>query len=213
MSNCCVDNTDSYFDKNRAKNDFKRYRRKGPTGTTRVLLKALSRQNLDKATLLDVGGGIGIIGFELLKKGIANAESIEMSSGAIAISQEEVTRLGYEDQFSFIHGDAVEELDKAEDSSIITLDRVVCCYPDAEQLLSKLLPKARTWFAISYPRSHWYTRLAFKLENAQRKRAGKAFRTYVHPEESIRSQIIQAGFDCRFFKKSLLWNVEVYTRT
>ena len=42
--------------------------------------------------------------------------------------------------------------------SVVTLDRVVCCYPSYEPLLTQALNLASTAVAMSYPRNRWFVR-------------------------------------------------------
>jgi hypothetical protein len=45
---------------------------------------------------------------------------------------------------------------------VVTLDRVVCCYPDAETLLRAAAQRARKLVAFTYPRDRWYVRVFIK---------------------------------------------------
>ena len=46
------------FGEGEARSQIKRYRRKGPSKNTRILLDALRREGIEGLTLLDIGGGI-----------------------------------------------------------------------------------------------------------------------------------------------------------
>ena len=72
-----------------ATNDLKSYRQKGPTKTTRFLLTALKQAGVNGLTLLDVGGGVGIIQHELLPEGVATAVHIDASTAYLDAAQEE----------------------------------------------------------------------------------------------------------------------------
>ena len=53
-------------------------------------------------------------------------------------------------QTEFVLGDFVALADK------VTLDRVVCCYPDDKALLEAAAARARRLVAFTYPRNRWY---------------------------------------------------------
>ena len=57
------------FGTGEAEGDLKRYRRNGPDSTTKALIEAIVAEGVEGATLLDIGGGIGAIAFELLDAG------------------------------------------------------------------------------------------------------------------------------------------------
>ena len=53
------------FDASVAARDLERYRRKGPDRASRLLLSALRDHVNTEASLLDIGGGVGVLDFEL----------------------------------------------------------------------------------------------------------------------------------------------------
>ena len=78
-------------------------------------------------------------------------------------------------------------------ASVVTLDRVICCYPFYERLLTEALKHASRGFAFSYPRDRWYVKAGVRLENAMRRRR-TTFRTFVHPEVRMQQLIEGADF-------------------
>jgi hypothetical protein len=97
-------------------------------------------------------------------------------------------------------------------ASVVTLDRVVCCYPLYEELLREALRHAGRGFAFSYPRDRWYVRAGMRLENALRQRRRNNFRTFVHPETKMRELITRAGFDLVSQRRTLVWSSDVFVR-
>ena len=57
---------DKIFDQGTAERDLKDYRVHGPGTTTRLLIAALKAAGIADRTLLDIGGGVGVIQHELL---------------------------------------------------------------------------------------------------------------------------------------------------
>jgi len=58
-----------------ARRDLQRYRRKGPDASTRVMLEIVASDVHAGASLLDIGGGFGVMSFELLSRGVREATS------------------------------------------------------------------------------------------------------------------------------------------
>jgi hypothetical protein len=97
-------------------------------------------------------------------------------------------------------------------ASVVALDRVVCCYPSCETLLSAALARADRCIALSYPRDVWYMRLGMEGENAQRWLMRNSFRTYVHPRTTIERIIHGAGFVLSSRRETWGWSADVYVR-
>src|SRR2546428_717667 len=70
MDACGCDDFASIFDRRTAEKDRDRYRKQGPDRTTRMLLDLIGRRWYAGTTLLDIGGGIGVIDREPLRSGV-----------------------------------------------------------------------------------------------------------------------------------------------
>jgi hypothetical protein len=68
-----ADEFGDFYDARLAASDLKRYREKGPRPWTRTLIESLKADGVEGATLLDIGGGVGVIHHELLAAGVASA--------------------------------------------------------------------------------------------------------------------------------------------
>ena len=66
-------------------------------------------------------------------------------------------------------------------AAIVTLGRVICCYPSFEPLLNGALRHTNHVFAYSYPRELWYVHAAIGVENTVRYRKGNPFKAFVIP--------------------------------
>ncbi len=212
MSSCCVQAADKFFDDKYALRDLKRYRKKGPFGTSKLLVEALKQYALEEQALLDVGGGIGMITHEVLAAGGRNATVIDMSTASLKLAAEEAVRRGTPDAISFLHGDVVQQADDLPVADIVALDRVVCCYPEPVKLLNAVLGKCTNLFAISYPRSHAYTRFSFWFGNKIWRLTGHRFQTYVHDEALLENQIRHNGFELITSAQTPLWQTALYQR-
>lgn len=212
MSSCCEQATDRFFDKKYAQRDLRKYRKKGPGGTTRLLVDELLQHKLIDATLLDVGGGIGMITHEVLAAGGKAATIVDMSSASLALAKEEAERQGTATRLKFIHGDVVQHAEVMPVVDVVALDRVVCCYPAPVKLLDAVLGKCTNLFAISYPRPHAYARFAFWFGNKIWRLSGHSFQTFVHSEEVLQQQIRNNGFEEISSQHTLMWQTSLYQR-
>jgi magnesium-protoporphyrin O-methyltransferase len=209
---CCAfgHTADEHFNTDKVAKELATYRRKGPGPTTRRLRDGLVSAGLREGTVLDIGGGLGILSFELLDAGFSRAVVVEASSAYLAAASEEATRRGHSNVTEFMHGDFLAVADKLTPSSVVTLDRVVCCYPLYEPLLKQAVQLAQTAFAMSYPRDRWFVRAGIWLENALRRRKGNPFRAFVHPPSEMMRIIESAGFRLASRRRTPAWSCDVF---
>jgi hypothetical protein len=92
---------------------------------------------------------------------------------------------------------------------MVTLDRVVCCYPAFEPLLNESLRHAERSFAYSYPRDVWYVHAAIVVENGIRQLEGNPFRAFVHPVDRMNRLIESAGFHLVARRHTWQWSADV----
>lgn len=213
MGCCGTGVLDQQFGARRAAGDLRRYRRRGPLPTTRLMLRGLTAHLPAGATLLDIGGGIGVLHHELLDRGVSRAWEVEPSTGFVRAAAEEAERRGHTGRIEFINAEVRQAADRLPVADVVTMDRVVCCDPDYESLLPIALGRARRLFACSYPRSRWTTHAWIGVRNAARALRGNEFRSFVHPPDRMEALVRAAGFDLVFQAQTALWRAGVYTRT
>jgi tRNA1(Val) A37 N6-methylase TrmN6 len=216
MRSCCA----SYegiaaeqFNRKKAAAELKRYRDKGLGQTTRLLTDGIVAAGAHDGTLLDVGTGIGSLTFAMLTRGTTNAVAVDASAAYLDAARHEAERLDRADAIHFVHADFVAAASHLPTATVVTLDRVVCCYPSYEPLLNAALHHADRCVALSYPRDAWYVRVFTALENAQRRLKSNAFRTFVHPPPRIEQMIRRAGFTLESRRETWIWSIDVYVRS
>jgi SAM-dependent methyltransferase len=210
MSRCCCAAIEGRFTTRTAARDLLRYRAKGPRKTTRLLLDALKAEGVTGKSLLDIGGGVGIIAHELVPAGVTQVTSVEASSAYLSAAREEAERQGYADRLSVHHGDFVALAAEIPQADIVTLDRVICCYPDMAQLVEASAAHARLLYAITIPRDTWWMRLAIGLQSVPFRLHRASFRIYVHRLRDIEAGIRRAGLERRDRCTTLTWDIRVY---
>ncbi len=213
MSGCCCQGFETMFGDKTARRDLERYRKKGPSKPTRRLLDALREEGVAGASVLDIGGGVGAIQHELLDAGAERAISVDASSAYLRAAKEEAARRGHGERVSYHEGDFVALADRIASADLVTLDRVICCYPDMASLVGRSAMRARRLYGIVLPRHVWWTRLGFRLMNAGLRLVRKEFRAYVHPTDAVDAVSREEGLTLRLRENvGPIWQVAVYAR-
>ena len=211
---CCphCQGADRLFNHRLAAADLRHYQRHGPAGTTRQLLEALTAAGVAGQTLLDIGGGIGVIQHELRAAGVTEITSVDASRAYLALARQEAERRGYAADARYVHGDFVAVADRVEAADIVTLDRVVCCYPHMEALMDHAAAKAGRYLGLVYPRDGWWLKLGAKILNLYPWLRGDAFRTFVHPTAAVEGVAAANGLRKTVHHDGPLWQVVVFAR-
>ena len=215
MSTCCSAYSDAagqQFDAHKVAEELAGYRKNGPGPTTRLLREGLTNASLVHGVLLDIGAGFGALTFDLLERGQTRAIVVDASSSYLAAAADEARRRGRSASVELVHGDFVDLAATLPCAEVVTLDRVVCCYPDVEPLLTSALEHAARTLALSYPRGIWYVHLVMAVDNLRRRIAGNTFRTFVHAPASIEHLIRDAGFRLSGRRRTWMWSVDVFVR-
>ena len=216
MPGCCCSPFESaanqQFNQKKVAQELKRYREKGPGPTTRMLADGIAQSGALSGTVLDVGSGVGGLTFALLDRGATSAVAVDASTAYVGAARDEAVHRGQANAIRFVHADFVDVAPQLPSASIVTLDRVVCCYPSCEPLLDAALAHAERCLALSYPRDVWYVRVGMTLENGQRRLARNNFRTFVHPITKIEETIRRAGFRLSRRRETWMWSADIYLR-
>jgi magnesium-protoporphyrin O-methyltransferase len=200
------------FNDRAATRQLKRYRRKGPSRTTRLLLDHLQAAGVRGLTLLDIGGGVGAIQHRLLDAGASRATGVDASPAYLAVATEEADRRGHAARAEQHLGDFVEKASDLGEADIVTLDRVLCCYPAMEQLVRLSAERARKMYAVVFPRDDWWVRALLAVPNAFMRLTRNPFRVFVHPSMAVERTVLAEGLRRRYRKKTAIWQVVVYER-
>jgi len=209
---CTCDSLACKFDEKVVARQRRSLLRKGPDRTTRMLVEALVAEGVEKASVLDVGGGLGAVGRDLLRAGARRAVQIEASPAYHAAAQALAEDGGYRDRIEFRLGDVLELAPAIDPADVVTLDRVICCYPDLSGLARASADKARRLYGAVYPRDRWPVRAVVWLQNLFRRLSGSAFRVYVYPVREIEAILRERGLERRRGQRTFVWEVAVFGR-
>lgn len=208
----CGDDFAAIFDRRAAKGDRDRYRANGPDRTTRMLLDMIHARWVGGATVLDIGGGIGVIGQELLHAGAGHVVHVEASPAYLEVARQEARRTNLLDRIEFVEGDAVRRSEALDSADVVTLDRVVCCYPNAEALVPLSLDRARLLYGLVLPRDGWLIRLALRLNNLQFLLRRSPYRSFGHSNRRIDELAAERGLRPVADRHTWFWRVVLYGR-
>lgn len=213
MVSCCeCQGIAAQFDAPKARRDLRRFRRRGPIESTRLLIDDLRAGGVAGASLLDIGGGIGAIQHSLISAGAREATDVDVSADYIEAAREEALRVGHADRVRFIQADFVQAAPNVPDADVVTLDRVICCYPDMEPLVTAASQKARRLIGAVYPRNVWWVRFAVRAENLLLRIRGIAYRAFFHPPAAIDAVLRGQGFERRTLRRTMVWEIVTYAR-
>ena len=195
-----------------AERDIQRYHRKGPDRVTRSLLEGVRTVIGDCRSVLDVGGGVGVVTFELLRAGLTEATLVDGSSSYVEAAGREAERLGLSTRMRLFSGDFTAIAATIEPADIVTMNRVVCCFPQYDGLIREASARCRRVFAFSYPHDRWYIRGWVNLDNLRRRVFRNPFRTFVHPPSAMELILAASGFQRINRSQTAVWCVDVYSR-
>jgi hypothetical protein len=212
MTCCQCQGAESVFSGWYVWRELRTYRRKGPRRTSRQLIEAIEAEGIEGATLLDIGGGVGAIHHELLRAGLAEATVADAASAYLQASARESQRQGHADRVRYRYGDFVQLADELGPADVVTLDRVICCYPDMRSLVKRSLDKALRVYGLVYPRDVWWTRLGHRALNLLLWLTRNPFRVFVHSERAVDEMVYAAGFERSRRYLTPFWQVVVYSR-
>ena len=214
---CCqppdIDGIESFFDSARAQTEADAYLRGGLDARSARLIDYLLRNAGGALRLLDIGGGVGGVHYELLRRGVAHsAVAVEASSAYIDAARAIGRELGLDDRVNYLHADFARSADSIDAADAVILDRVICCYPLLDDLLSASADKAGRFLALSYPRAKWWVFLTFKLFNLFLRLKRSSFRTYLHPHSDVHAIAAQKGLEPVHADTQGLWQITVFAR-
>ncbi|MDD5371287.1 MAG: methyltransferase domain-containing protein [Anaerolineaceae bacterium] len=209
--NCCQ-GIEELFDEKYVRGELQQYRTKGAQKTTRMLIAALKAEEVQGLSLLDIGGGVGAIQHELLAAGLKEATDVDASQSYLKAARAEAERRGIADRVNFRHGNFVDLAAQVTPADIVTLDRVICCFPDMDKLVSLSAARARKYYGVVYPRDVWWVKIGATIMNIYFRLKSSKYRTFLHPNREVEALINNSGLKPRFYRQTLVWQVAIYAR-
>jgi magnesium-protoporphyrin O-methyltransferase len=190
----------------------KSYRRRGLDDAATRMVDFLAAEGLAGAVVLEIGGGVGEIGLELLRRGAASVTGLELSTAYDEDAGRLAREAGVADRVERRIVDIAAAPEQVEPADVVVLHRVVCCYPDHERLLTAAADHCRTRLAFSHPPRNLLSRAALAAENAYHATRGREFRTFAHPPEQMLAVLTGRGLHPVLSGKAGVWRVQGLTR-
>jgi hypothetical protein len=208
VASCCDPRgCDGFFGERFARRMARRYRRRGLDATAQRIVAYLEARGIRDATVLEVGGGVGEIQVELLKRGARSAVNLELSPAYDTEARALLAEAGLTGRVDRRLLDIAVEPDGVEPVDAVVLHRVVCCYPDYERLLGAAAGRARRLLVFSYPRRSAVSRLFVAAQNAAFRAMRREFRTFAHPPEAMLDVLRARGLEPAYAEERFVWAV------
>jgi magnesium-protoporphyrin O-methyltransferase len=205
------------FDARRARKDLRAYSKRGARGASRRLLDAvlaaLRERGTPEFTHLDIGGGVGVIQHELARNGAVHVTAVDASRPYLEVLRRAAAERGYDARQTRIEGDFTQIADSVEPATVVTLDKVICCYPDMAALVRASARKATSFYGIVVPRDAAWMRSAARLGNwFVRRVLRRQFQAFVHSHRGIDHVCAEEGLRLERDDSALVWCVRLYRR-
>lgn len=191
----------------------KRFQKKGFEPSQKQLLQGIKQAGYKSASILEIGSGVGHLHQTLIEDGASSATGVDLAAKMIEEARRWAADRNIADKVNYINDDFVTLNDNSiENADITILDKVICCYPDADALVHKSLAKTVHVYAVTYPRKRFITLAGEKIGAAIMWLFRSCFRSYVHDPAQIESWITEQGYCKQYENKTFIWLTQVYSK-
>ena len=213
MSTCCchAESAGKFFSFF-ARRARKRFERKGLEPTQKQLMAGLEQAGIQGARLLEIGCGVGHLHQSLLEQGASVAVGVDIAPMMLSEAKNWADERALGDRVKYVEGDFMAVDENIDSADICILDKVVCCYPDAQGLVQRSLAKTSRVYGLTYPRDRWFTRLGTGAIACLLWLVRSNFRPYVHDPGQIEGWISDEGFAKQFENRTAAWLTQVYVK-
>jgi 2-polyprenyl-3-methyl-5-hydroxy-6-metoxy-1,4-benzoquinol methylase len=213
---CCAHNRglNKVFSDAQAQADVREYLKKGLRRPSHAMLQAVvaaAGDGLAGASLLEVGGGIGALQIELLKRGAAEATNVDVSGAYVRAAQNLAQQHGLSSRVTHHQADFARVSSDLPAADIVLMHRVVCCYPHMEDLVRAAAGRSRGLLLLSHPTTAWYMQLGRRLLNAAMWISRSEYRFFLHNPQDIRGVARNAGFRPLLHRTAWPWHILAFS--
>jgi SAM-dependent methyltransferase len=191
-----------------------KYKSKGLTASSQLLMNFIAQNGLTRKTVLELGCGTGFFALETLRHGASSCVGLDLSSAAIHEANQFAKESGLQDRVRFEVANAASA--QPLPSDVVVLDKVICCYPDADALLKNASESSRELLGFVVPRDLGLMKPVMRcgaaLMNLVERLRRTGFRFYLHPLGSIDKQLVQNGFRQTNMATSRFWLILLYKK-
>jgi magnesium-protoporphyrin O-methyltransferase len=176
------------------------------------MVEWLAGAGTQHATVLEIGGGVGEISLELLRRGAASATALELSPAYDTEADRLLAEAGLTGRVQRRLVDIAEQPDTVEPADVVVLNRVVCCYPDYARLLGAAADRTRGRLVFSHPPRNLLARAIIGGENLVLRVSGRGLRVFAHPPAAMLAVLTEHGLRPVPVPGRGLWRVAAATR-
>ncbi len=201
------------FNERTARRELKSFRKKGPRKATRLLIAAIqSRLEGKPFSFIDIGGGVGALQHEFLSNPDVTGVSVDASASYLNVAKAESKARGTDSRIAFHFGDFVNLAQSIDQTDIVTMDRVLCCYDEVDELLGSAAKKSSQLVGLVYPKDVWYNRIGSRIVNQFMRLRRSTFRTFIHPTTTVINLLAEAGFNQCHIEYAGTWQVALFEK-
>ena len=213
MPGCCSPgDLDAIFSPGRAEREARRYEKRGLVGESRRLGQMLVARGVKGRTILEVGGGLGVVGLDLVRAGAGHATTVDLSRSYETPARRLIDAAGLAQRVDRVVADFVTEGERVGSADIVTMQQVVCCYPDPVALVTAAAAHARELLVITMPEEWPWARIGAVLINLWPRAVRSPFRFFVHPTRTVIAAAEGQGLTLSRRSKGSFWQTLVFER-
>lgn len=214
MTACCrAGPCEEMFGSATAHSDMEEYLRRGLGALETSMVRALpANVRLQEARVLEIGGGVGAIQADLLRRGAATGEVIEVLEAYAPYAARLAKELGVSDRTSYRVHDVLADPGAVTPADVVVMNRVVCCSVDGLDLAAAAAALTRGALLMSFPRSNAVTRAFAAAQRFAFRLIGRRYRAYVWPEEELVAAAKRQGLVAVARGGDWIWRYRVLAR-
>ncbi|WP_230208861.1 bifunctional 2-polyprenyl-6-hydroxyphenol methylase/3-demethylubiquinol 3-O-methyltransferase UbiG [Nostocoides sp. HKS02] len=190
-----------------------RYRKRGLGRAQARIVDFLVGHDIEGATVLEIGGGVGELQIELLRRGAARATNLELVDAYDGPARQLADEAGVADRIERRILDIATAPQQVERADVVVLHRVVCCYPDVERLLGAAADHAGRLLVFSHPPRNLASRTVLGAQNIAFRLTGRTFRTFSHPPARMLAVLAECGLTPVYAHHGPVWQIVGLQRT
>jgi magnesium-protoporphyrin O-methyltransferase len=211
MNCCALEGTNKFFNK-QARHMEKYFKKKGLRKEQKYLAEGICQGEMNGAEILEIGCGVGALHLSLLKEGAAKVIGFDISEKMIQTARRLSAEMGLHEHTNYMHGDFTAMHERAPAADITILDKVICCYENAPELIARSTGKTKRIYAVSYPRASTWVRWFFQIGIFVFKLIRHSFHPYYHSPALVQQWITNEGFEKTYERETFMWLVQIYQR-
>ncbi len=195
-----------------AESTARSYVRRGLSRVAGRMAGFLETRGVEGTSVLEIGGGVGSLCIDLLRRGADRATCLDLSPNYEESARALAQRYGVEGRLTRQQVDIARTPDAVPPADVVVLKRVVCCYPDCEALLAAAGDHARSRLVMSYPRVNPASRALLWAANGWNALRGREFRGYLHEPSALLGIPERSGLSLVMEHRGPVWSVAGFER-